>query len=89
MFKLAADPKRWISVTAPPWPSSPLSPTIQQMARNHALHHLQHRRDQLGLRGQQQTQRDGQREHPLAHRHVRNDVIDQVGGGLRHAPGTA
>ena len=24
---LAAEPKRWISVTAPPWPSSPLSPT--------------------------------------------------------------
>jgi hypothetical protein len=23
------------------------------MARNHALHHLQHRREQLGLRGQQ------------------------------------
>ena len=26
---------------------------LQQMARQHALHHLQHRRDQLGLRGQQ------------------------------------
>jgi hypothetical protein len=25
----------------------------QQMARDHALHHLQHRRDELGLRGQQ------------------------------------
>ena len=27
------------------------SNAIQQMARDHALHHLQHRRDQLGLRG--------------------------------------
>ena len=26
MFKLAAEPKRWISVTAPPWPSSASSP---------------------------------------------------------------
>jgi hypothetical protein len=26
--------------------------SLQQMARDHALHHLQHRRDQLGLRGQ-------------------------------------
>ena len=65
------------------------SNAIQQMARDHALHHLQHRRDQLGLRGQQQSQRDRQREHPLAHRHVRDDVLHQVGGGLRHAPGTA
>jgi hypothetical protein len=32
--------------------------TVQQMARDHALHHLQHRRDQLGLRGQQQALRD-------------------------------
>ena len=54
-----------------------------------ALHHLQHRRHQLGLCGQQQSQRDRQREHPLAHRHVRDDVIHQVGGGLRHSPGTA
>jgi hypothetical protein len=30
---------------------------VQQMARDHAQHHLQHRRDQLGLRGQQQVQR--------------------------------
>jgi hypothetical protein len=57
---------------------------VQQMARDHALHHLQHRRDQLGLCGRQQTQRDGQREHPLAHRHLWDDVLDQMGGGLRH-----
>jgi hypothetical protein len=39
--------------------------SIQQVARNHTLHHLQHRRDQLGLRGQQHAQRDRQRQHPL------------------------
>ena len=41
------------------------------------------RRHQLGLRGQQQAQRDGQpnleNAHPLAYRHVRNDMVDQVG----------
>jgi hypothetical protein len=62
MLRLAAEPKRWISVTAPPWPSGRIQPgAVQQMARDHALHHLQHRRDQLGLRGQQHAQRDGQR----------------------------
>jgi hypothetical protein len=32
---------------------------VQQVARDHALYHLQHRRGELGLRSQQQTQRDG------------------------------
>jgi len=27
--------------------------------------------------------------HPLAHRHARNDVIDQMRCGLDHAPGPA
>ena len=61
----------------------------QQMSRDHALHHLQHRRDQFRLRGQQHAQRDRQRQHPLPHRHVRDDVVDQVRSGLRHAPGAA
>jgi hypothetical protein len=29
----------------------------------------------------------GNGEHELAHRHVRNDVVHQVGGGLGHALG--
>jgi hypothetical protein len=53
------------------------------------LHHLQHRRDQLGLCGQQQAQRDRQRQHPLPHRHMRHDVVDEVLRGLRHSPRTA
>jgi hypothetical protein len=32
--------------------------SLQPMPRDHALHHLQHRRDQLGVCGQQYTQRD-------------------------------
>jgi len=62
---------------------------VQQMARDHALHHLQHRGDQRGLRGQQRAQRNRQRQHPLPNRHVRDDVIHQVRGRLRHAPRTA
>ena len=57
------------------------------------MHDLQHRCHQLRLCSQQQAQRDRQpnwqRPHPLAHRHMRDDVVDQVGGGLRHAPRAA
>jgi hypothetical protein len=67
-----------------------LEPSLaEQMARDHAVHHLQHGRHQLGLCGQQQAQRDRQRQHPLAHRHTGDDVVHQVRRGLRHAPGTA
>ena len=55
---------------------------VQQMARDQALRHLQHQRDQFRLRGRQQAQRNRQRQHPLPHRHVRDVVIDQVGRGL-------
>ena len=61
----------------------------KQVPRDHALHHLQHRGDQLGLGGQQQAQRDRQRQHPLPHRHMRHDVVDEVRRGLRHAPRAA
>ena len=44
---------------------------------------------QLGLRGQQQAQRNRQRQFPLAHRNMRDDVVDQVGSRLRHAPRAA
>ena len=37
-----------------------LEPSLaEQVARDHTVHHLQHRRHQLGLCGQQQAQRDG------------------------------
>ena len=38
---------------------------------------------------EEQAKRDRKREHPLPHRHAGEDVIDQVGGCLRHAPGAA
>ena len=67
-----------------------LEPRVaQQVPFDHALHHLQHRRDQLGLRGQQHAQRDRQRQHPLPHRHLGDDVVHQVRCCLRHAPRAA
>jgi hypothetical protein len=62
---------------------------VQQVARDHTLHHLQHRRDQFGLRGQQHTQRDRHRQHPLPHRNVRDDLIHQMRRRLGHAPRAA
>ena len=61
----------------------------EQVARDHAVHHQQHGRHELGLCGQQQAQRNRQRQYPLAHRHARNDVIEQVRRCLCHAPGPA
>jgi len=65
MLRLAAEPKRWISVTAPLRPWSAASPAWPSRWRVRTRsHHLQHRRDQLGLRGQQPPQADRQRQHP-------------------------
>ena len=57
----------------------------KQVARNHAAQHLKHRRHQLGLCGQQLAQRNGQRKHPPAYGHMRDDVVHQVRRRLRHA----
>jgi hypothetical protein len=60
---------------------------LDQKCRYDAVDDLQDRREQLGMCSEQNAQRDRKREHPLPHRHPGDDVIDQVGGGLRHAPG--
>ena len=66
---------------------------IEKKAREHAMHDLQHGRYQLRLRGQQQAKRNRQphdpNEHPLAHRHMGDDVVHQVRSGLCHAAGAA
>jgi hypothetical protein len=62
---------------------------LQQVPLEHTLHPLQHRGDRYGLRSQQQSQRDRHRQQPLPHRHGRDDVVNEVGCGLRHAPRTA
>jgi len=50
----------------------------QHIAREHALQHLQHRCDQLGLRGQRQAQPYRQRQDSLPHWHLRDHRVDQV-----------
>ncbi len=44
---------------------------------------------ELGVEGGGVAKRNGEREHPLAHGNLRQDAIDQVGCGIRHATGTA
>ena len=63
---------------------------FQQVPRDHALHHLQHRRDQFGLRGQL-ANRSGMGSESTHWRTGTgaDDVIHQVRRRLRHAPGTA
>ncbi len=54
---------------------------------NDPVDDLQDGREQPGMCGEEATKRDRKGQHPLPHRHPRNDVIDQVGGRLRHASG--
>ena len=60
---------------------------LDQKCGNDPVDDLQDGREQFRMCSEQQAKRDRKREHPLAHRHPGDDVIDQVGGGLRHAPG--
>jgi len=66
---------------------------IEQEACDGAVYDLQHGPHQLGLRGQQQAQRNRQpnlaNPFPLAHRHTRGDVVRQVGSRLGHAQSPA
>lgn len=50
---------------------------------------MQHGTERPGLALQVPAQALGHREDPLAHRQRRKDVVDQVRGGLDHAPGGA
>ncbi len=71
-------------MTAPLSASFALSPACPSRWRvTHAVHDLEHGRHQLWLRGQQQAQRDGQRQHPLAHRHDTRTWQHDVQSSLR------
>jgi hypothetical protein len=59
---------------------------LDQNGCDDPMNDLQHPRDQLGMGGQQDAQRDRKRQYPLTHRHRRDDVVHQVRGGRRHAP---
>ena len=62
---------------------------LDQKCRNDPVDDLQDGREQVRMCSEETTKRDRKREHSLAHRHPRDDVIDQVGGGFCHAPGAA
>ena len=62
---------------------------LSHMGLDHAQEDVPHGTRRYGLALQEVAQPLGHREHPLAHRQGREDVIDQVGGGLGHAPGVA
>jgi len=63
-----------------PWAGLP------EMGLDHTQEDMQDRTDGLRLPLQVPAQPLRHREHPLAHRQWRDDVIDQVRSGLRHAP---
>ena len=48
---------------------------------------MQRRTLQVGVAVQEVTESLRHREHPLAHRQPRDDVIGEMSGGLDHAPG--
>ena len=52
---------------------------LDQKAGDNAADDVQHGREPFGMGGEQDALRDREREHPLAHRHARDEVIDQVG----------
>jgi hypothetical protein len=60
---------------------------LDQKCGNDPVDDLQDGREQFRMCSEQQAKWDRKREHPLTHRHPGDDVSDQVGGGLRHAPG--
>ena len=52
---------------------------LDQKAGDNAVDDVRHGREPFGMGGEQDAQRDREREHPLAHRLARDDVIDQMG----------
>ena len=90
MIEMRSQPKRSIGVTAAVLARLSLKPArLTRKAGNDPVDHLQQRREQVRLGGEQKAQWNRQREHPLAHRDARDDAVDQMGGGFRHAPRTA
>ena len=62
---------------------------LEQKVGDDPVDHLQHGREQLRMCREEDAQRERERQHPLTHGRLRDDVIDQMGGGCCHAPGAA
>ena len=63
--------------------------TFDQLLLNHPQQDVQNRTDRRRIRLEEVTQTFRQRQHPLAHRQGRKHMIDEMRGGLRHAPSIA
>ena len=59
---------------------------LDQKGGNDAVNALQHWREQIGMGGEEDTQRNWKREHPLPHWHPWDDIVDQVRSALCHTP---
>ncbi len=60
---------------------------VDHEGREGAVNDLQHRGKPLRLGREQMPQGDRTRDHPLAHGHVRDHLLHQMGGSLGHASG--
>jgi hypothetical protein len=60
-----------------------------QSALDGAQHAAPHGPEQRRVAVQEEPKSFRKRHHPLAHRHLREHVLDEVGGRLGHAPGGA
>lgn len=61
----------------------------RHMARDHALHTCSTREAPSGCVASCKRRGERHRQHPLPHWNVRDDMVHQVGGSLRHPPGAA
>ena len=87
MFALSALPKRWISVTAPVRAVLHVKPAfLDQVRGDDPIHNTEYLFHDRWLSGEQESQRIRKAQHPLTHRLLRNDSIDQQRGAFRHTP---
>lgn len=65
---------------------APEATLVDQKRGDRLMDHLQYRRKQLRMDGEEVPQRDRERHHLLAHRQRGDDLVNQMGGGFGHAP---
>ena len=53
------------------------------------MNELQHLREQVGMDGEQTSQANRKRQHPLTYGQLRDDMVHQMGRSLCHAPRAA
>jgi len=86
MFKLAAEPKRWMSVTLPASAAFRFKPAC--LSRKRVMTRCTMRSTEVSNSGCA-AKRDRKRQHPLPDRHAWDHLIDQAGSRVSHAPRAA